>query len=319
MEVCHLPRQEGAINAVALINSAKHARRKRNSHAGYACSAHTTHTLKQATYKRDGMKCAWGCFAVWCDCRQRSGSSAVHSFVQCKNHDVPSDTASLQPRCPSQAGRPQAPSVASPSATHRTSTHTRAHTQLSARRLPFPGAALRHLKTSTHAHTRTHRSFWLPPIPSRGLCESQLLLLLLAGQLHIRGQAQLLQQRDHAPGHVDLPPLQPVAGAELKGMVVIVPSLAERQETNPPVVAGEVACGGGVVCVCVCVCVWRGGVKLEPGQCRAGGADLCALLLCACRTASPSMTLPPHRCASPESTAHPLHLPAPPAPCAPVL
>lgn len=31
-------------------------------------------------------------------------------------------------------------------------------------------------------------------------------------------------------------------GAELKGMVVVVPPLAESKDTNPPVVPAEVAC-----------------------------------------------------------------------------
>mmetsp|Transcript_11094 Transcript_11094/g.51411 ORF Transcript_11094/g.51411 Transcript_11094/m.51411 type:complete len:230 (-) Transcript_11094:795-1484(-) len=64
--------------------------------------------------------------------------------------------------------------------------------------------------------------------------------LRLLGELHLVGETKEFEHADAHPGHVDLPPLQPVPGGELKGVVVVVPPLAERQDPDPPVVARQV-------------------------------------------------------------------------------
>mmetsp|Transcript_36684 Transcript_36684/g.93767 ORF Transcript_36684/g.93767 Transcript_36684/m.93767 type:complete len:201 (-) Transcript_36684:854-1456(-) len=73
------------------------------------------------------------------------------------------------------------------------------------------------------------------------LVERKASLLRLRGQLHCRSQADRLESRDDHPSHVDLPPLESMPGAELKGVVVVVPALAEREHANPPVVPAQVA------------------------------------------------------------------------------
>ena len=65
--------------------------------------------------------------------------------------------------------------------------------------------------------------------------ESQPGLLLLSGKLDTGGQANLLQERNYCPRGVNLPPLQAMPGAKLKGMVIVVPALSKCQQANPPV------------------------------------------------------------------------------------
>ena len=77
------------------------------------------------------------------------------------------------------------------------------------------------------------------------LCLQRLALLgslLVGGPLDVAGQAQRLEEGDDLPGHVKLPLVQAMAGAVLKGVVVVVPALAKRQHSHPPVVAAQVSC-----------------------------------------------------------------------------
>lgn len=70
--------------------------------------------------------------------------------------------------------------------------------------------------------------------PLRCLGECQARLGLLTGQLHICDHLQLLHGCNDVPSDVHLPPLQAVARAGLKRMVVVVPALTPSQQTNPP-------------------------------------------------------------------------------------
>src|SRR5687767_6732843 len=59
----------------------------------------------------------------------------------------------------------------------------------------------------------------------------------LRGQADVPGQADRLQQADREPAGVHLPPSQAVAGRSGKGVVVIVPALAQAQQAAEPVIA----------------------------------------------------------------------------------
>mmetsp|Transcript_34080 Transcript_34080/g.96594 ORF Transcript_34080/g.96594 Transcript_34080/m.96594 type:complete len:232 (+) Transcript_34080:392-1087(+) len=72
--------------------------------------------------------------------------------------------------------------------------------------------------------------------------QGQTCLLRLRGKLHLASQPNRLEQRHQHPGHVNLPPLEAMPGTELKGVVVVVPTLTEGQDTDPPVVAAQIAC-----------------------------------------------------------------------------
>ena len=54
---------------------------------------------------------------------------------------------------------------------------------------------------------------------------------------HIPDQAKLFHHPDRVIGRIELPPAVRLASNVLVGMVVIVPPLAERQKTDPPIVA----------------------------------------------------------------------------------
>ena len=53
-------------------------------------------------------------------------------------------------------------------------------------------------------------------------------------------QADLFHQPDHVVRDVDFPPAVALAGDALIGVVVVVPTLAERQQADPPQVAAVV-------------------------------------------------------------------------------
>mmetsp|Transcript_24539 Transcript_24539/g.61389 ORF Transcript_24539/g.61389 Transcript_24539/m.61389 type:complete len:284 (+) Transcript_24539:389-1240(+) len=67
-------------------------------------------------------------------------------------------------------------------------------------------------------------------------CEAQLLHLAFAGVLQIPRQPEEIQNLNGVPREVDLPPLQPVPARALERMVVVVPTLAEGQNADHPIV-----------------------------------------------------------------------------------
>lgn len=95
-----------------------------------------------------------------------------------------------------------------------------------------------HATNLTRLQSQLHARLQSPRIapPNSRRFDSHLVHLRLFRQLHFVGEPEELQNTDHHPGHVDLPPLQTVPGAELEGMVVVVPPLAEREDADPPVV-----------------------------------------------------------------------------------
>mmetsp|Transcript_73995 Transcript_73995/g.163566 ORF Transcript_73995/g.163566 Transcript_73995/m.163566 type:complete len:204 (+) Transcript_73995:202-813(+) len=64
--------------------------------------------------------------------------------------------------------------------------------------------------------------------------------LALGGIFEVPCQAEELQELHGVPSHVNLPPLQPMPARVLEGVVIVVPALAEGQDTDEPVVHGDV-------------------------------------------------------------------------------
>src|ERR1700674_4645301 len=62
-----------------------------------------------------------------------------------------------------------------------------------------------------------------------------------AGHLNGSGDAQEFEDSDLNPGRVELVPSQAVAGRSGMRVVVVVPAFAERDQRNPPAIAGIIA------------------------------------------------------------------------------
>lgn len=149
-----------------------------------------------------------------------------HTTITCTTppQDTDNTTLSVTSAC-----RLRATCLIQQASTHA---HLSCHTQA----LPRPPTTQQPHKPeccSTHLqHTQDHAKGRHTPLRCLGECQAR--LGLLTGQLHIGDHLQLLHGCNDIPGDVNLPPLQAVARAGLKRMVVVVPTLTPSQQTNPP-------------------------------------------------------------------------------------
>ena len=68
--------------------------------------------------------------------------------------------------------------------------------------------------------------------------DAQAFHLRFLRQLHLVRQSKNLEQRNHHPRHVKLPPLQAVTSAKFERVVVVVPAFTVRQDTYEQVITG---------------------------------------------------------------------------------
>eukprot|EP00413_Alexandrium_margalefii_P012569 CAMPEP_0204529160 /NCGR_PEP_ID=MMETSP0661-20131031/9910_1 /ASSEMBLY_ACC=CAM_ASM_000606 /TAXON_ID=109239 /ORGANISM="Alexandrium margalefi, Strain AMGDE01CS-322" /LENGTH=152 /DNA_ID=CAMNT_0051535171 /DNA_START=371 /DNA_END=830 /DNA_ORIENTATION=+ len=96
---------------------------------------------------------------------------------------------------------------------------------------------------SRHQGCISHKTLSAPPMESQESlgCKGELPHLALGGVLQVCRKPYEAQQFHRIPSEVHLPPLQAVPTRGLERVVVVVPTLAEGQDPDEPVVHGVVA------------------------------------------------------------------------------
>jgi len=60
------------------------------------------------------------------------------------------------------------------------------------------------------------------------------------GAVYVRGESKLIESPDAVPVEVNLIPLQTVPGRDGVGMMVVVPTLAKRENRHPPAIGRSI-------------------------------------------------------------------------------